>query len=255
MMEMVSCYSGSCCYVVNIRREVIDRIPSLTQFRIPKPPDRSWCCAVIRPSCLRYSGLDHLRSNKLRSSRCYPTVSALKESSSSLLGGNYDSYVVDGSVTDTGGEAVSKVFVPSLPDESNGDYAAPINSSFWEWKPGLNVHYEKSGSENVNSPPLLFLPGFGVGSFHYKKQLKDLGSDFRVWALDFLGQGRSLPSKDLTLQFNGVDKSESVGEDLLWGFGDEAQPWAKELVFSMDLWRDQVRYFIEEVLAIFSHSL
>ncbi|KAG2701524.1 hypothetical protein I3843_06G046100 [Carya illinoinensis] len=33
---------------------------------------------------------------------------------------------------------------------------------------------------------------FGVGSFHYEKQLKDLGLDFRVWAIDFLGQGKSL---------------------------------------------------------------
>lgn len=227
---MVSCHSGA--YVVNIRREVIDRIPSL---RIPTPPDKSLCCAVIRPSCLRYSGLDHFRSKKF--SR---TVSALKESSPSLLSGDYDSYVVDGNARDTG-EELHKVLIPSLPDES---YAARISSSFWEWKPELNVHYEKSGSENVNSPPVLFLPGFGVGSFHYKKQLEELGCDYRIWALDFLGQGRSLPGKDLTLQFNGVDNSE----DLLWGFGDEAQPWAKELVFSMDLWRDQVRYFIEEVI-------
>nr|GMC84637.1 putative disease resistance protein RGA3 [Ipomoea batatas] len=242
MMEMVSCYSGACCYVVNVRRELIDRTPSLTQLRIPTRPDRSWCCAVIRPSCLRHSGLGNFRSKKLRRSRGYQTVSALKESSSGLLSGDYDSYVVDGTASDAG-EAVPKVFVPGLPDGSNGDYGAQIDGSFWEWKPELNVHYEKSGSGNVNSPPVLFLPGFGVGSFHYKKQLKDLGSDFRVWALDFLGQGRSLPSKDLTtLQFNGV------GEDLIWGFGDEAQPWAKELVFSMDLWRDQVRYFIEEVI-------
>ncbi|XP_019151345.1 PREDICTED: pheophytinase, chloroplastic-like [Ipomoea nil] len=245
MMEMVSCYSGACCYVVNVRRELIDRTPSLTQLRIPTRPGRSWCCAaVIRSGDLRHSGLGNFRSKKLiRRSRGYPIASALKESSSGLLSGNYDSYVVDGTVSDSGEAVVPKVFVPSLPDdESNGDCGAPIDSSFWEWKPELNVHYEKSGSGNVNSPPVLFLPGFGVGSFHYKKQLKDLGSDFRVWALDFLGQGRSLPSKDLTSQFNGV------GEDLIWGFGDEAQPWAKELVFSMDLWRDQVRYFIEEVI-------
>ncbi|KAA8537978.1 hypothetical protein F0562_027443 [Nyssa sinensis] len=78
--------------------------------------------------------------------------------------------------------------------------------------PRFNVHYDKSGSKNVNSPPLLFLPGFGVGSFHYEKQLKDLGCDFGVWALDFLGQGMSLPFEDPTPRCK--DRSMSEGEGL-----------------------------------------
>ncbi|CAN1190505.1 Pheophytinase, chloroplastic [Linum perenne] len=133
-----------------------------------------------------------------------------------------------------------KVLIPGLPDESS---SASVRSGFWEWKPKLNVHYEKAGCENLESPQVLFLPGFGVGSFHYEKQLKDLGRQYRVWAVDFLGQGLSLP---------GVNPTE-VGEEglkdgAMWGFGDEAQPWASELVYSVDLWRDQVRYFVEEVI-------
>jgi len=55
------------------------------------------------------------------------------------------------------------VLIPELPDESNGEHSAPITSCFWEWKPKLNVHYEKACCENVKSPSVLFLPGFGVG--------------------------------------------------------------------------------------------
>ncbi|GFZ00414.1 pheophytinase [Actinidia rufa] len=107
----------------------------------------------------------------------------------------------------------------------------------------FNVHYEKLGSNNVNSPPVLFLPGFGVGSFHYEKQLKDLGRDYRLWAVDFLGQGMSLPSEDPT---QSKDAGNSEGENSVWGFGDETEPWANELVYSIDVWCDQVQYFIEE---------
>ena len=99
------------------------------------------------------------------------------------------------------------MLIPGLPDEPNGDHGVHITSCFREWKPKFNVHYEKSGSENVNSPPVLFLPGFGVGSFHYENQLKGLGRDYRVWAIDFLGQGMSLPSEDPT-QSNNAGNSE-----------------------------------------------
>lgn len=252
-MEILSCHSGLCCYDVNFfSREASDRSLSSTHPRhYSILQQKSLCCVVFKPSHLRSSPLDHFRSNK------FCTIGGfkgLRNSGSSLVGGTYNSYILDReegarSITETG--KVPKILIPGLPDESKGEYAAPISSCFWEWKPKLNVHYEKSGSENVNSPPILFLPGFGVGSFHYEKQLKDLGREFRAWALDFLGQGMSMPSEDPTLQSGVVDKSKSAGEDLVWGFGDEAQPWAKELVYSMDLWRDQVRSFIEEVLVLF----
>lgn len=143
-------------------------------------------------------------------------------------------------------DSVPKVLIPGLPDESKGESSASISSCYWEWKPKLYVHYEKAGCENVNSPPLLFLPGFGVGSFHYEKQLKDLGRDYRVWALDFLGQGKSLPVEDPAPLLKEVNFSEH--KDKMWGFGEKAEPWAEELVYSVDLWRDQVQYFIEQVI-------
>lgn len=147
-------------------------------------------------------------------------------------------------ISDTA-DSVSKVLIPGLPDEALGETSASISSCYWEWKPKFNVHYEKAGCGNVNSPPLLFLPGFGVGSFHYEKQLKELGRDFRVWALDFLGQGKSLPFEDPAPLLKKVNLSQQ--EDKTWGFGEKAEPWAEELVYSVDLWRDQVQYFIEQV--------
>ncbi|KAF3567598.1 hypothetical protein DY000_02019275 [Brassica cretica] len=56
------------------------------------------------------------------------------------------------------------------PDQSNGE-AARITPFQCEWKPNLTVHYEKSGCGNVETHAVLFLPGFGVGSFHYEKQI------------------------------------------------------------------------------------
>ncbi|GKV12671.1 hypothetical protein SLEP1_g23794 [Rubroshorea leprosula] len=171
-------------------------------------------------------------------------------SKSKVFSGNFNGYVIGnkedvGSMPETG-ESVGRVLIPGLPSDSDGEYEAPVSSCFWEWKPKINVHYEKSGCENVNSPPILFLPGFGVGTFHFEKQLKDLGRDYRVWAIDFLGQGLSLPLEDPTSQ--SKVESSSTGKDLVWGFGDKTKPWASKLVYSMDLWRDQVRYFVEQVI-------
>lgn len=141
-------------------------------------------------------------------------------------------------------ETIPKVLIPGLPDDSKGDINVPVSSGQWEWKPKFNIHFERSGSRKVDSPQVLFLPGFGVGSFHFEKQLKDLGRDYGVWAMDFLGQGMSLPCEDPTQKHND---SESQIDDLFWGFGDETEPWADDLVYSIDLWQEQVRYFIEEV--------
>ncbi|CAA0827239.1 Pheophytinase- chloroplastic [Striga hermonthica] len=71
-----------------------------------------------------------------------------------------------------------------------------------------------------------------------------------AWSLDFVGQGLSLPGEDPTFlssrdgNKNGFNR-QSGG---VWGFGDESKDWAKGLVFSIDLWRDQVRCFVQEVI-------
>jgi len=134
---------------------------------------------------------------------------------------------------------VGKVAIPGLPE---GPDSSQISTGLWEWKPKLTVYYEKSGTKNSKAPAVLFLPGFGVGTFHFEKQLKDLGHDYKVWTMDFLGQGMSLPCEDPAPKNTGEQDEESY-----WGFGQDSQPWADELVYSIDLWHNQVQHFVEEV--------
>ncbi|XVF33684.1 hypothetical protein REPUB_Repub17cG0189400 [Reevesia pubescens] len=252
-MEVISYNSPPCC---NLKRRLfVKKSSSRQQVKIPLCRKHRILCTRIhyRSGSLGLSNNDHpLLKNVYygKSSRPFNDLEGFNNVESKVFSGNYNGYVIGsedevGSMSETG-ESVTKVLIPGLPDESNGECGAPISSCFWEWKPKFNVHYEKSGCENVNSPPLLFLPGFGVGSFHYEKQLKDLGRDYRVWAIDFLGQGMSLPIEDPTSP--SKEEGNSEGKDFVWGFGDKTEPWASDLVYSMDLWRDQVRYFVEEVI-------
>jgi pimeloyl-ACP methyl ester carboxylesterase len=237
-MELLSCSTPPCSHAMSLRS-------NFTQTNLSSSRRHVVVCARIDS---RHGYLGFSKSSKFLSNKVDGRQGSIgfRNLDKKVLSGNYDGYVIDG--TDTAGsvlereESPSKVLIPGLPDESNGEDGAQVSSCFWEWKPKFNVHYEKSGCENVNAPAVLFLPGFGVGSFHYEKQLKDLGRDYRVFALDFLGQGKSLPVEDPT--FSSKDGSESS----VWGFGDETAPWATELVYSTDLWREQVQYFIEEVI-------
>ena len=92
--------------------------------------------------------------------------------------------------------------------------ASPARSRYWSWPGHGRCHYEVAGS----GPPLLLLPGFGVGSYHYKAQLEGLSGKHTVYALDFLGQAASWP------------------ED------------ATGLAFSVELWAAQVSAFLAEVV-------
>lgn len=205
------------------------------------------------PHCSVVTWSSKLATKRLVPNRSNLLLSGVRKSRLVIRSGNSDGYVV-GENDDLGsiarrGESTSKVLIPGLPDQSNGEVAAPISHSHCEWKPKLRVHYEKAGSDNLDAPAVLFLPGFGVGSFHYEKQLTDLGRDYRVWAIDFLGQGLSLPTEDPTTM-----TQVSQDKEPFWGFGDKTEPWADQLVFSLDLWRDQVQYFVEEVSNICDKS-
>ncbi|KAL5129631.1 Pheophytinase, chloroplastic [Glycine soja] len=236
-MDFLSCGSGPCCQAVDMKWKLVGKCLNSRQARFPSVGNRS--------------GSVRFHDNK-ELQRDFGSLSALegsKRTTCKAYSESYDGYVIGGEedVADISGVeelATNNVVIPGLPDGSNG---APISSCFWEWKPKLNVHYEKAGCENVDSPHVLFLPGFGVGSFHYEKQLRDLGRDTRVWALDFLGQGLSLPFEDPAPHYN-KEGATSNGNASSWGFGDETEPWATKLVYSIDLWQDQVRYFIEEVI-------
>ena len=94
-----------------------------------------------------------------------------------------------------------------------------VHSNIFVWKSNYNVHYVEVGT----GPPLLLVPGFGVGTFHYDHQLEELSKQYRVFSFDLLGQGQSWPQDGL------VNEEDS-------------------LCYSADLWLEQVIYFIENVV-------
>ncbi|XP_076922219.1 pheophytinase, chloroplastic-like [Bidens hawaiensis] len=226
-MEILSNHSAPCCLHVTSRQQFSDR---RRKHKFDHSVMRS---QVWLPSSFHF--------NSHNSPRKFVPIRALKA----------DEGVIDATETldnltkRRGPVSTPKVIIPGLPNDSNGDITAPVSTGQWEWKPKFNIHYERSGSKNTNAPQVLFLPGFGVGSFHYEKQLKDLGQDYGVWAIDFLGQGMSLAHEDPTRK---QQQDDSQVDDPFWGFGDETEPWADNLVYSIDLWQEQVAYFIQEVI-------
>lgn len=90
----------------------------------------------------------------------------------------------------------------------------PVPGQYWQWQ-GHNVYYVKTGEKQQKRPPLLLVHGFGASTDHWRKNLTGLCADFQVFAIDLLGFGRSAKPK---LQYSG------------------------------NLWRDQLRDFISEVI-------
>lgn len=77
------------------------------------------------------------------------------------------------------------------------------------------VYYVKAGEKQPNKPPLLLIHGFGASTDHWRKNIAQLQQHYEVWAVDLLGFGRSAKPK---LQYTG------------------------------NLWRDQLNYFIQEII-------
>jgi len=94
-----------------------------------------------------------------------------------------------------------------------------VTDNFYTWKHNYNIHYVDVG---VSGPPVLLVPGFGVGTFHYKHQLDTLSHNHRVFSFDLLGQGQSWPE-------NGVVDA------------------ADGLAYSADMWVEQTIHFIENI--------
>jgi len=81
-----------------------------------------------------------------------------------------------------------------------------------------------SSSPPSGRPALLLLPGFGVGTFHFQENVRALRKNFDVYSIDLLGQGLSWPD-----QPNG-------------------SPECNRLQYSVNLWAEQVDYFIDNVV-------
>ncbi|CAK9201361.1 unnamed protein product [Sphagnum troendelagicum] len=160
-------------------------------------------------------------------------------------GGREGSDDVETTSTSTDGTQGMRTFLKAL--ELNDAQMTKTSSHIWEWRHRWHIHYQKAGSENTGAPALLLLPGFGVGSFHYEQQLQDFGQEYRVWALDFIGQGKSWPSHD-PAPLEVVENIEAQVIASSWGFGPVAEPWAAELAYSVDIWREQVQSFVDQVI-------
>ncbi|WP_375341408.1 alpha/beta fold hydrolase [Lyngbya sp. CCY1209] len=87
-------------------------------------------------------------------------------------------------------------------------------SSYWKWRDQL-IYYVRAGAPRSDRPPLLLVHGFGASTDHWRKNIEGLSPEFEVWAIDLLGFGRS------------------------------AKP---DQEYGGDLWRDQLRDFIAEVI-------
>ncbi|PQQ20945.1 pheophytinase chloroplastic [Prunus yedoensis var. nudiflora] len=221
-MEVLSYSSAPCCDAVNLVKSSSSHQFSLPGFRKNRVFGAKFDVRRKFLSCYNLDQPFLKQLNHQGGFRSLNTSENFKHVGPILSNRNSDGYVIggeeDASISKTG-EPVTKVLIPGLPDESKGESGATVSSCFWEWKPKFNVHYEKAGCENLGSPPVLLLPGFG---------------------------GRSLPFEDPAPR--NEEEGVSDTKDLLWGFGEKSEPWASELVYSIDLWQDQVRYFIEEVI-------
>lgn len=90
------------------------------------------------------------------------------------------------------------------------------------YKDIFQVSYESYEPQRETSSCVLLLPGFGVGSFHFNRNMGDLAEDFRVFSLDLVGQGGSWPR-------------EPIAAHHQWRYSTES-------------WRDQIIYFIDSII-------
>lgn len=111
------------------------------------------------------------------------------------------------------------------------DYLCP-EGHYWDWIGG-RVHYVTTGT---TGPVILMLPGFGVGTFHWEENMTELARDHRVFCMDKLGLGRSLPAPP-------PDASAAAGTTVETDVATAALP-----PLGVDLWAVQVIAFIEAVI-------
>lgn len=91
------------------------------------------------------------------------------------------------------------------------DFEIELQSCYWSWQ-GHRIHYVQKGEQG---PALLLVHGFGASTDHWRKNVAELSQNYRVWAIDLLGFGRSQKPN---------------------------------LTYSGELWRDQLQAFCQEVI-------
>jgi pimeloyl-ACP methyl ester carboxylesterase len=86
-----------------------------------------------------------------------------------------------------------------------------IEPQLWMWR-GWKISYVQQGTQG---PCLLLVHGFGASTAHWRKNIEVLSQNYRVWAIDLLGFGRSEKPRQ---------------------------------TYTGELWRDQMQAFCQEVV-------
>eukprot|EP00873_Tetraselmis_striata_P040491 jgi/Tetstr1/460755/TSEL_005940.t1 len=138
------------------------------------------------------------------------------------------------------------------PDETDSELVFPAavrpvaEQRYYEWGAGKRVAYRVLNQGGLEVAPLVLLTGFGVGSFHYDRLLKEMKGDRRdIYLMDFFGQGSSWPSIDPCPSTDSMDAEAGFEH----GFG--TGPVASEFDgfrFSADMWTEQVEHFVREIV-------
>jgi len=106
--------------------------------------------------------------------------------------------------------------------------SASIDSKSWDYL-GHHIGYEVANPSATTKEPVLLLNGFGVGSFHQHRLIPELvekDGGRSIYGMDYLGQGRSWPA-----DCNDGNSASEQG-----------------LMYSADLWADQIICFIEQIV-------
>ena len=116
-------------------------------------------------------------------------------------------------------------------------YSTQIESSFWvRDELQQRIHYGRTSASVPTSPsriellppPILVLNGFGVGWFHWERNMAAVAAETgsTVFAMDYLGQGESWPIN----------------------CNDGKAPSEEGVKYSIDSWVLQTQAFIEEII-------
>ena len=114
----------------------------------------------------------------------------------------------------------------NVASSSSSSSSSSIEGDYYEFC-NHACYYESKGDRERARVHVVFLHGFGVGTFHYRKQLDKLGgggddgSMMCAWSMDICGQGKSWPRKR---------------EDIA------------DFEYSMDTWAKQVEFFVREIV-------
>lgn len=88
--------------------------------------------------------------------------------------------------------------------------SAPVlDYQTWMWK-GFQIAYQTQGTEGA---AIVLVHGFGASFYHWRKNLPDLAQNFRVYAIDLLGFGKSSkPTPGETVNYTFETWAEQIAD-------------------------------------------